>query len=66
MTTSKKPRVCNPSTRSLRWRLLNQTVRQMRQAFADVPADELHGMIDEALASVRKDKRRRRKGSAAK
>ena len=45
---------------AVKWRLLEQTVNQMRAAFADVPADELQNLIDEALASVRKEKRRER------
>lgn len=43
---------------AVKWRLFDQTVNQARQAFADLPSDELNDMIDEAIASVRKDKRR--------
>jgi hypothetical protein len=43
---------------AVKWRLFDQTVNQARQAFADLPSDELNYMIDEAIASVRKDKRR--------
>ena len=45
---------------AVKWRLLEQTVNQMRAAFADVPPDELQNLIDEALASVRKEKRQER------
>jgi hypothetical protein len=39
---------------AVKWRLFNQTVVEVREAFAEVPADELEGMIDEAVKSVRK------------
>ena len=35
------------------WRIFNQTVHKAREAFADVPAEELQNMIDEAVADVR-------------
>lgn len=38
---------------AVRWRIFNQTVRESREAFADVPADELQRMIDEAVDEVR-------------
>ena len=47
---------------AVKWRLFDQTVNEVRQAFADVPADELHNMIDEAVVSVRKEKHRERQG----
>jgi len=51
---------------AVKWRLFDQTVSQVRDAFADVPADDLNHMIDEALASVRKTKHRGRKSRAGK
>ncbi|MGA9507256.1 MAG: ribbon-helix-helix domain-containing protein [Candidatus Sulfotelmatobacter sp.] len=46
---------------AVRWRLFDHTVSQVRQAFADVSADDLRDMINEAVASARKDKRRQPK-----
>ena len=46
---------------AVKWRLFDRTVSQVRDAFADVPEDELIDMIDEAVASVRKQKRRESK-----
>jgi hypothetical protein len=48
---------------AVKWRLFDQTVTQVRAAFADVPARDLRTTIDEAISSVRKnkDKRRERK-----
>lgn len=43
---------------AVKWRLLDQGVNEVRQAFADIPAGQLENLIDEALASVRKEKRR--------
>jgi len=45
---------------AVKWRLFDQTVTRVRQAFADVPARELHNLIGEAVKSVRKEKRRER------
>ncbi len=45
---------------AVKWRLFNQTVSEVREAFAGVPADELDNMIDEAVQGVRKEKRRER------
>ena len=39
----------------------NQTIIEVREAFADMAADELENLIDEAVASVRKERRRERK-----
>jgi hypothetical protein len=33
--------------------VLDQTIAEARSKFADLPADELQGMIDEAVAAVR-------------
>jgi len=35
------------------WRIFHQTVLEARQAFADVSADKLQAMIDEAVEEVR-------------
>ena len=45
---------------AVRWRLFDQTLNQVRQAFTDVPADELQNLIDEAVTSARKDRKRER------
>jgi len=42
---------------TMKWRLFDQTVNQVRQAFADLPSEQLNCIIDEAILSVRKDKR---------
>ena len=47
---------------AVKWRLFNQTVGEVREAFAGVPADELDSMIGEAVKSVRKDKHRESQG----
>lgn len=36
-----------------RWRVFNQTLREAREAFADVPEDELQRLVDEAVDRVR-------------
>ena len=51
---------------AVKWRLFDQTVNEVRQAFADVPADDLDHMIDEAVVSVRKEKHRERQGRTRK
>ncbi|MFN0103056.1 MAG: ribbon-helix-helix domain-containing protein [Bryobacteraceae bacterium] len=51
---------------AVKWRLFNQTVGEVREAFAGVPAGDLDDMIDEAVKSVRKDKRRERQGRTRK
>jgi hypothetical protein len=38
---------------AVRWRIFQQTVREARAAFADVSAEELQKMIDEAVEDVR-------------
>jgi hypothetical protein len=37
------------------WRMFDQTVKDVRDRFADLPPDELQELIDEACAAVRKD-----------
>jgi len=38
---------------AVRWRIFHQTVREAREAFADVPPEELQRMIDEGVENVR-------------
>ena len=38
---------------AVRWRIFHPTIREAREAFADVPSDELQKMIDEAVDDVR-------------
>ncbi len=49
---------------AVKWRLFDQTVNEVRQSFADMPADNLQNLIDEAVAIARKQKRRARKPRA--
>jgi hypothetical protein len=51
---------------AVKWRLFDQTVVQVRAAFTGVPPRELDTMIDEAIASVRKEKRREHKRRSGK
>jgi len=41
---------------AVKWRLFDQTVTQVRDAFSDVPADELNSIINEAVTNVRNEK----------
>lgn len=43
---------------AVKWRLFDQTVNEVRQAFVQMPPEELDSLIDEAVASARKEKRR--------
>jgi hypothetical protein len=45
---------------AVRWRIFHQTVREARDAFADVPPDDLQKMIDEAVEDVRAKRYRER------
>jgi hypothetical protein len=45
---------------AVRWRIFHQTVQEAREAFADVPPDELQKMIDEAVDDVRAKRYRER------
>ena len=45
---------------AVKWRLFDQTVSEVRDAFADIPAQELEGLIDEAVRDVRKEKSQER------
>jgi len=47
---SDTPELADESTR---WRLFSQAVDDARQAFADVPPDDLQKLIDEAVEEVR-------------
>jgi hypothetical protein len=38
---------------AVRWRVLDQTVTEVRSKFADLPADELDTLIAEAVAETR-------------
>ena len=46
---------------AVKWRLFDQTVNEVRRSFADLPADQLQNLIDEAVSSVRKERRPSRK-----
>jgi len=43
------------SVQTVDWRLFDQTVSRVREAFADLPPDELNSLIDEAVANVRRE-----------
>ena len=45
---------------AVRWRILQQTVQETREAFADIPPDELQKMIDEAVDEIRARRYRER------
>jgi len=45
---------------AVRWRIFHQTVREAREAFADVAPDELQRMIDETVEDVRAKRYRER------
>ncbi len=47
---------------AVRWRIFHETVQQTRKAFADIPADELEWMIDEAVDDIRARRYRERTG----
>jgi hypothetical protein len=40
---------------AVKWRVLDRTIAEARSKFADLPADELEALIDEAVAAVRKE-----------
>lgn len=39
---------------AVKWRVLDQTMVEGRGRFADMPADELEAMVDEAVTATRK------------
>jgi hypothetical protein len=45
---------------AVRWRIFHQTVGQTRAAFAEMPADKLQKMIDDAVDEVRAKRYRTR------
>ena len=45
---------------AVRWRIFHLTVREAREAFADVPSDELQKMIDKAVDDLRAKRYRER------
>ena len=45
---------------AVRWRVLDQNVREAREAFADISPNELQKMIDEAVDDVRARRYRER------
>lgn len=45
---------------AVKWRLFDQTVSEVREAFAGVPPDKLQKMIDKAVSEVRKEMRQER------
>ena len=38
---------------AVRWRVLDQTISEVRSKFADLPAAEVEALIDEGVSSVR-------------
>jgi hypothetical protein len=43
----------NPTKNALRWRVLDQTIAEIRTGFADLSAEAADTLIDEAVAAVR-------------
>jgi hypothetical protein len=39
---------------AVRWRVLDQTLTEVRSKFADLPPEELEALIEEAVSSARK------------
>jgi hypothetical protein len=48
---------------SVRWRVLDQSITEARSKFADVPANDLQALIDEATQSIRNDMRQELSGN---
>jgi hypothetical protein len=40
---------------AVKWRVLDQTVAEVRSKFADLPPEELEAVIEEAVAAARTD-----------
>jgi hypothetical protein len=38
---------------AVKWRVLDQTLTEVRDKFADLPSDELQALVDEAVHNVR-------------
>lgn len=49
---------------AIRWRVFRMTVDQVREKFADIPADELDALIEEAAGAARTGQRAGRTGAA--
>jgi hypothetical protein len=43
---------------AVKWRLLDGAVAQAREAFADLPAEEVDALVEEAVAAARRDMRK--------
>ena len=48
------------SNSPVNWRLFDQTVGEVREAFAHVPDEELESVIHEAVTTVRREKQSKR------
>ena len=46
---------------AVKWRLFDGTVAQAREAFADLPAEEVETLVGEAVAAARRDMRKERR-----
>ncbi|HTZ71759.1 MAG TPA: ribbon-helix-helix domain-containing protein [Acetobacteraceae bacterium] len=44
---------------AVKWRVLDQTIAEARSKFADLPAEELEGLLGEATAASRTPHRRK-------
>lgn len=42
---------------AVKWRFFEQTVSEIREKFADVPAEELQSIVDEAVEAARMEMR---------
>jgi hypothetical protein len=42
---------------AVKWRLLDQTIAEVREKFADMSSAELESLIDEAVTAVRREAR---------
>lgn len=49
---------------AVKWRLFNETVGEVREAFAEVPNAELQNVIDDAVEGVRRQTREERQSRA--
>ncbi|WP_426265408.1 ribbon-helix-helix domain-containing protein [Sphingomonas sp. PWP1-2] len=41
---------------AVKWRVLDETIEEVRSKFDDLPADELETLIDEAVTAARRDR----------
>ena len=44
---------------AVKWRVLDQTIAEVRSKFADLPANDLQGLIDDATEEVRQTLRKK-------